>query len=208
MTDFYPPIFIFSGIIGAGKDTLIERFIEWLVGQNLRQPTQIATGKLARKYDPDMIASGKLFNDQTVCSWVERALNEADQNRSICINGFPRTRDQAEILPDILRSTKWNKSLVIPIHITIDPRLVHQRAADRIKKAINLGDTPRADDNPEVVKVRLQEYAEKTEPAIRCLADHFGMIQVRNDRKIRQAYQELCQMVEPLVFPRKNEAAA
>lgn len=103
--------------------------------------------------------AGLLVPDETVEEVVRRRLEEHDWNYGFVLDGFPRTLRQAEYLFE-----NWNMDKVI--YLDISDEVVHERVMMRAKVGEGAGFTKRADDNPEALRVRLQEYHEKTRPLL------------------------------------------
>jgi adenylate kinase len=96
-------IFTFFGAPGSGKGTLAETCVSKLGYQvistgdlcrkNIAEKTEV--GKLIEK----IIQEGKLVPDETITKmltdWIEK---NADPNKPLILDGFPRTKGQAEIL--------------------------------------------------------------------------------------------------------------
>jgi len=182
-------IIIPFGKPGAGKGTLISKFME--DNKNWRT---LSTGAVIRKAIKDetalgMVAksyaeAGKLAPDDLVVGIVMDALDELKTQNidGIFLDGFPRTSNQARMMI----SLGIKPTMVVVVDV---PDIV---VIDRLSKRIecpNCGATfskgeynhpkvewkcdkcgtelrQRKDDQPEVVKERLTEYAEKTAPVL------------------------------------------
>lgn len=105
---------------------------------------------------------GLLVPDEIVEEVVHDRLEEHDWNWGFVLDGFPRTRPQAEFLFE-----NWNLDAVIYLDVPDD--VVEERVMKRAA-TVPAGQvhsfTKRLDDTPEVLRVRLREYHEKTKPLI------------------------------------------
>lgn len=102
---------------------------------------------------------GLLIPDEIVEEVVRRRLEEHDWNYGFVLDGFPRTKSQAEYLFE-------NYNLDRAIYLDIPEEVVYERVMHRAKVGEGSGFTKRADDNTEALKVRLREYFEKTAPLL------------------------------------------
>ncbi|MEZ5362643.1 MAG: nucleoside monophosphate kinase [Bryobacterales bacterium] len=103
--------------------------------------------------------SGRLVPDEIVEKVVRERLEQHDFNFGFVLDGFPRTRPQAEYLFE-----NWDVTKVIYLDIPDD--IVVERVMRRAQMGLGGGFTKRADDNPETLKVRLEEYYNKTKPVL------------------------------------------
>ena len=113
-------IIIMLGAPGTGKGTVAGLLQEKLgikqvstgdiFRKNIKEQTEL--GKLAEQY----ISKGQLVPDDVTIKIVEDRLNEADVQKGIILDGFPRTVKQAEVLDKIL--TKKGKKVDKVINLT------------------------------------------------------------------------------------------
>ena len=173
---------ILLGAPGAGKGTQAE-----IISKDYAIPA-ISTGAIIRaaiKNGTEMgLAAreytdrGALVPDSVVIGIIKERLAEPDCERGFILDGFPRTVPQAEALDEMgVEITD-----VISIEVD-DEKILERMSGRRVCKACGatyhvkynpspLGDrcacgeelTIRADDDPEVVKSRLETYHEQTEP--------------------------------------------
>jgi adenylate kinase len=155
--------YIIIGPQGSGKGTQAQRLCEGYdlvhisIGDIFRWNMQHHT-KLAARIRRIM-NKGLLVPDEIVEEVVRKRLDEHDWNYGFVLDGFPRTRSQAEYLFE-------NYNLDHAIYLEIPEDVVYERVMYRAKVGEGAGFTKRADDNAEALKVRLREYFEKTEPLL------------------------------------------
>ena len=111
---------------------------------------------------------GRLVPDEIVEEVVRQRLEQHDWNFGFVLDGFPRTRVQAEYLFE-----NWNLDKAIYLDIPED--IVFQRVMSRVAEGKGGGFTKRLDDNPEALKIRLREFHDKTQPLL-ALFDQKGML--------------------------------
>ena len=180
---------ILIGAPGSGKGTQAE---------SIRQKYPIAhisTGDILRanvKADTELgrnakgyMESGKLVPDAVIVAMVESRLVEPDCKDGFLLDGFPRTRPQAEALDSILE--KLSISLDAVIQLDVDDEIVVQRLTTRrvctscgeiyntVFKPAKVegvcdkcgGDViQRNDDKESVIRNRLTVFHEQTAPLI------------------------------------------
>ncbi len=179
---------ILLGPPGAGKGTqaqgLTSKFslVHLSSGDMLRAERSEGTdlGKSAQSF----MDSGKLVPDELITEIViSRVRKELSGDKGVLLDGFPRTRGQAESLSKAMR--KMDQKIDAVIDLQLDDDLIVARMAGRKScpkcgrvyhtvanppKHDNMCDdcdvelTQRADDTEEVVRNRLRVYHEQTAP--------------------------------------------
>lgn len=188
-------IFVFIGPPGSGKGSLSQMCVETLGWK------QLSTGALCRKHIAEgtsvgkqidlAIKSGKLIDDNLVLDMVSQWLNSLGSGQEdIILDGFPRTRPQAQALMDLLnKQFKECNLMVIEFFISdeeaarrlaaryvctdkkceaiysersSDLAPLNDKACDRCGNALER----RSDDQPETVKQRLATYHKHADPLL------------------------------------------
>ena len=178
---------MFVGPPGAGKGTQATKIAAKYeiphisTGDMLRAEIKKGSelGLKAKQY----IDSGQLVPDDLIVAMVEKRIAEPDAEKGFLLDGFPRTRPQAEALDKITQLDK-----VINLFVP-DDKLVHRLCGRRVCENCNasyhvsmLSDLKtcpkcggplivRDDDKEEVVLERLRVYKENTEPLIQYYTD-------------------------------------
>lgn len=157
---------VLLGAPGAGKGTQAAILIE-----RMGIP-HISTGDMLRQAGADgteiglkakaVMDSGKLVSDEIVIVIAEERLSQLDAQKGFVLDGFPRTRAQAEALDATLE--KLGTPLECCLAVTVDSEAVVARL---LKRAELEG---RADDNEETIRKRMSVYDEQTAP----LLDYYG----------------------------------
>jgi len=180
-------ILILLGPPGAGKGTQAK-----LLVQAYAIP-HISTGDMFRDHiarDTELgkkvkaiTASGQLVPDEVTNAMVKDRLSRADVAPGFILDGYPRTVPQAEYLDGLLRSLGRKLDRVVSYEIaeeTVVERISGRRSCPKCGAVYHVSQNPpkkagycdreaaelvqRPDDRPENVRVRLAEYANKTEP--------------------------------------------
>jgi adenylate kinase len=153
---------LIMGPPGAGKGTQAKR-----IAEHYRIPA-ISTGDIFRamKHADTPLArqvraimeSGGYVSDEITNEIVKDRLAQSDCAAGFLLDGYPRTLQQVRTLDDDLAETDGPLDAVISLLADID-----EVVARLLKRAEIDG---RSDDNEETVRVRLQVYAEQTEPLL------------------------------------------
>ena len=175
---------IIFGAPGAGKGTYASR-LQAKLGVEV-----IATGDIFRelmKEDSELgrkvrgyVEKGLLVPDEVVLEVLKQRLSKIPKGKGFILDGYPRTLEQAKILDSI---TKIDVILLlnVPDWIIIE-RLSSRRICRNCGTVYNIRFLKpkvegicdkcggplyqRSDDNPEVIKKRLQVYQEQTRPLL------------------------------------------
>lgn len=147
---------VFFGPPGAGKGTQAQRIVEQFgipqisTGDILR--AAVAAGTALGKQAGPLMAAGKLVPDELVVGIVDERLREADCAKGFLLDGFPRTIPQAEALGRVL--AKAGKEIQHVVSLEVPDEVIQERMKGR----------GRADDSPETVQKRLDEFRRLTSP--------------------------------------------
>ncbi len=177
---------------GAGKGTQSKKLLE---KYNL---TYISTGdilrsEIAAKTDlglkaKSIIESGGLVNDELVVQIIEKKIRENQNARGILFDGFPRTVVQAYILDGLLLKLNTNLDMMISLNVP------EQELIDRL--LLRAKTSGRTDDTLEVIKVRLQEYNEKTKPVADYYADQGKYHKLNGVGKLDEIFENVVDLIE------------
>jgi len=180
---------VLLGPPGAGKGTQARALEARLgcphisTGDMLRAHVQQGTalGAQARPY----MDVGELVPDSLILSMVEERLRQPDATNGFLLDGFPRTREQAIALDQLL--ARIGPELEAVIHLEVPPaelvrRLSGRRTCPRCARIYHVDTMPpkapgrcdqcgealmqRDDETPEVIRRRFEVYSGETEPVI------------------------------------------
>ena len=119
---------------------------------------QTDLGKKAKSF----MDAGDLVPDDLMLGLIEARLGNPDVERGFILDGYPRNLEQAEALDSVL------ERLGQPVDIAVSVTINDAEIVDRLsKRALEEG---RSDDTEDVIRNRLQVYAEKTAP----VAGHYA----------------------------------
>lgn len=180
--------YIICGPQGSGKGTqsrLLSQahdLVHISIGDMFRWHMQHHTKVAARI--TRIMHSGHLVSDDIVEKVVRDRLEQHDFNFGFVLDGFPRTRPQAEYLFE-----NWDVDQVI--YLDIPDEIVFDRVMRRAKQGLGSGFTKRADDNPAALKVRLEEYYGKTKPLLELYHQKGRLVTVDGTKPISSVYSEI-----------------
>lgn len=177
---------------GAGKGTqsmlLIEKY-------NL---TYISTGDILRaeiKAQSDLgmqaqaiINKGGLAPDELIIQIIEKKILENADSNGFLFDGFPRTMVQAYILEALLLKLNATLNCMLCLDVPED-ELIH-RILERGKVS------GRADDNEEVIQVRLKEYNTKTLQVIDFYKVRDQYIPIEGMGTIEEVFERLTEAID------------
>jgi adenylate kinase len=163
---------ILLGPPGAGKGTQAQRLIakygivQLSTGDMLR--AAVAAGTEVGLRAKCIMEAGQLVPDEVVVAIIADRIGQADAKRGFVLDGFPRTVPQAEALDRLL--VERGLELDAVIELKVDEDILCKRIENRVAEMAARGEKLRSDDNPEVLKGRLEAYRAQTAP----LADYYA----------------------------------
>lgn len=217
------PYLIFLGPPGSGKGTQAEK-----LHQNFRL-VQLSTGNLFREHISkgtelgvkvkDILAKGELVPDDLTIAMVMDRLAKPDTIMGVVFDGFPRTRDQALALQH--RLAEKDKCITAAILFKIsDEQIVDRLSARRMCPKDNTiynlkSNAPRSDekcdlcgsalimrddDQPAVVRHRLQVYRQQTEPLIEFYREQDMLVEIDASRGIDEMIQQMDEWMPMFIY--------
>jgi adenylate kinase len=136
-----------------------------------------------------ILDAGALVSDELTTALVEERLSQPDALVGFVLDGFPRTKVQAEALDAALARTDRRVDHVLFFDLSDDiatERLLGRATAEG-----------RADDTPEVIAHRLAVYHEQTEPLVAYYASHDVVATLHAERSIEDVREEIRDALGP-----------
>lgn len=214
---------VLMGIQGAGKGTqaakLSEEFqIPHISSGDLFREMKTLDTPLAREVQAIM-ARGDLVPDDLTVRVVTERLTRGDATNGVILDGFPRTRPQAEAL-DKLLAKSGNKIAIVPV-LELDKEPAIRRATDRWicsqneKHVYNISTNPpqvpgrcdidnapliqRPDDTREGVERRINLYLDETSPLLDYYAQRGLVRKINADQPIEKVTEDLIDAIKGAV---------
>ncbi|HEY0687917.1 MAG TPA: adenylate kinase [Kribbella sp.] len=188
-------ILILMGPPGAGKGTQAKVLAERLgvpaisTGDIFRANVASGTelGREAQRY----IDAGEYVPDELTNEMVRERLAADDTRAGFLLDGYPRTLDQVAVLDELLAGQ--DRQLDAVVELEVEPDELVQRLLRRAKLE------HRSDDTEEVIRRRLQAYAEQTLPLIEVYGERGLVIPVDGTGEVDEVSQRILQVAESLL---------
>jgi adenylate kinase len=169
---------------GSGKGTQAARIaaeygLEKIeTGRMLRDAID-AGSELGRRVEP-IVNAGRLVPDELMNDLIEHRLETVD---GFVMDGFPRTLAQGRALDALLAS--MGRDLDAVFFFDVPDATARARLLDRAARE------NRADDTPEAIDRRLNEYHEKTEPVVEHYRASGKLVPVHANRPVNEVFAEI-----------------
>ncbi|MGD1887411.1 MAG: adenylate kinase [Cohaesibacteraceae bacterium] len=157
---------ILLGPPGAGKGTQAARLVEahgipqLSTGDMLR--AAVAAGTETGLKAKAIMEAGDLVSDDIVNQIVADRISEPDCASGFILDGYPRTRAQADAVEEMMAEKSLTLDAVV--ELVVDDRALVGRIVKRAEEAAAAGQPVRKDDTPEVFDERLRAYYKSTAP--------------------------------------------
>ena len=187
---------VIFGAPGSGKGTQSELIISKYglfhisTGEILRQEIQKQTelGVIAEGY----ITAGQLVPDELIIKMLAEKIDSTTDAKGFIFDGFPRTMAQGEALDNLLREK--NTSIIAVLNLVVEEKELISRLTKRGEES------GRTDDNPEVIKKRLDVYRNQTEPLIDYYKKKGKLFNIKGNNEIRYVFDKIVEMLDRLTL--------
>ncbi len=180
---------VLLGAPGSGKGTQAKKLMAE------RKIPQVSTGDMLREaisagtrfgmQAKDTVESGNLVSDDIMLGIISERLTQPDVADGFILDGFPRTRNQAQDLEDLLDQLGTPLTAVVLMDVDFDilmKRLtgrrtcsltgellnIHFSSQEELDQCTNAGGhlIQRKDDNEDTIGNRIEVYQTRTEPLV------------------------------------------
>ena len=209
---------VLLGAPGSGKGTQAKKLMEE------RNVPHISTGDMLRaavtagtrfgQQAKAIMEAGDLVSDEIMLGIISERLAEADAEDGFILDGFPRTRRQADDLEDLLDELGQPLDAAILMDVDFEilmKRLTGRRTCSRTGKLLNVYFSPaeelnavteaggeliqREDDNEETISQRLNVYRDQTQPLIDFYRRRGKLKTVDAEGSIDEVYERLTAVI-------------
>ena len=185
---------ILLGPPGCGKGTqainLVKKYdyCQLSTGDMLREAVanETQTGKIVK----DVLASGKLVNDELIIKIMEEKLIATKSKPGRIFDGFTRTLIQANELEGLLKRNQMKLDLVIELVVDQHSLL------ERIMKRAQESEEKRDDDNSVIVKKRLEVYNKETKPIVDFYSSKYNLDKIDGMQSIEEVSNTIENLIE------------
>ncbi|MDH4106872.1 MAG: adenylate kinase [Gammaproteobacteria bacterium] len=205
---------VLLGAPGSGKGTQAKKLTEdkrvphISTGDMLR--AAVAAGTRFGQRAKSIMEAGQLVPDDIMLGIISERLAEADVKDGFILDGFPRTRQQALDLEELLDGLEQPLDAAVLMDVDFDilmKRLTGRRTCSASGKLLNVYFSPQAeidaclsaggeliqreDDNEETIGNRLDVYRSQTEPVVEFYRKRGKLKTVDAEGDIDAVYQRL-----------------
>ena len=183
---------VIMGPPGAGKGTQAKLIAEHygipaISTGDIFRAMKTADTPLARQVR-EIMESGGYVSDEITNAIVTDRLAQPDCDGGFLLDGYPRTLQQVQTLDDYLAESKRPLNAVISLLADIE-----EVVARLLRRAVIDG---RSDDNEETIRVRLQVYAEQTEPLLEVYRARGSLVEVDGHGEVQEVAERIFAALE------------
>jgi adenylate kinase len=183
---------VIMGPPGAGKGTQAKLIAEHygipaISTGDIFRAMKTADTPLARQVR-EIMESGGYVSDEITNAIVADRLAQPDCNRGFLLDGYPRTLQQVQTLDDYLAESERPLNAVISLLADVE-----EVVARLLRRAVIDG---RSDDNEETIRVRLQVYAEQTEPLLEVYRARGSLVEVDGHGEVQEVSERIFAALE------------
>lgn len=209
---------VLLGAPGSGKGTQAKRLMAE------RNIPQISTGDILRaavaagtrfgQKAKDIMEAGQLVSDDVMLGIISERLAEKDTENGFILDGFPRTKQQARDLDELLDELERPLDAAVLMDVDFDilmKRLTGRRTCSVTGKLLNIhfssqeeldecrdagGDlVQREDDNEDTIRSRLEVYREQTEPLVDFYRKRGKLKSIDAEGTVDEVYERLLEVL-------------
>jgi len=205
---------VLLGAPGSGKGTqakklMADRGVPHIsTGDMLREA--VAQGTRFGQKAKAIMDAGDLVSDDVMLGVISERLAQSDAADGFILDGFPRTRQQAMDLEELLDTLGVPLDAAILMDVDFEilmKRLTGRRTCSRTGKLLNIYFSPqeeidavleaggeliqREDDNEDTIRNRLSVYKEQTEPVVDFYRKRDRLEVVDADGTVDEVYQRI-----------------
>jgi adenylate kinase len=188
-------ILVVMGPPGAGKGTQAKVLADRLGVPNISTGdifrANVAGGTELGREAQRYLDAGEYVPDEVTNAMVRERLAAGDARSGFLLDGYPRTLDQMAVLDGLLAEHGGRLDAVVVLEVDTEElvqRLLHRAQLEH-----------RTDDTEEVIRRRLQVYAEQTLPVIEVYDERGLVISADGAGELPDVTQRILQVAEALL---------
>lgn len=185
---------VMFGAPGSGKGTQAKRMAEKYglmhvsTGDLFRHEISNKT-PLGMKAQ-EIINNGGLVPDDITLGMLRNHLEKHAGSKGFIFDGVPRTIKQAEMLDDKSMFPGLDITRVIYLHVDME------EVQSRILKRAMI--EQRADDTPETVKARVENFFAQTMPLVEYYSSRDKLVEIDGMQDIEHVFSDICKIIDTL----------
>lgn len=220
-----PKIIIIYGPPGSGKGTQANKLAEklGLVHFDTGYTIEKKVHSVELRDDPIIQRERQLFDNGILCTpeWVAEMIKEAvgkieNEGKGVVFSGSPRTLPETEEFIPFVESLYGKENIyVLKISVKAETSvfrnsyrrvcadcglsLAYTPENEKLDKCLKCGGklVKRILDKPEIIKVRLKEFAERTEPIYKYLVgQNYKIINIDGEPSVEEIHQEILSKIK------------
>ena len=221
MSENKKPLFIIlAGLSGSGKGTqaeILKDKIDYdhvVMGDLLRTEAAKDT-ELGRKIHEIINVKGELVPDNITSKLLKNKLSEIDRNKSILMDGYPRSMGQAEYLNKTLEEIGIDNYNLVVLHIKISDEEAIERLSKRricpsckeiyaydgndkqkCKSCNDIELIMREDDKPDKIKKRLEWGHRDLDPVLQMYEERGVLVNINGKNTQEEVQKEILKSLE------------
>lgn len=182
---------VIIGPSGGGKGTQAKliadeyKLTHISMGDLLREQINSRSGR-GRKIEA-LIKAGKWVPDELVIDVLRPRLEEAI-DKGFILDGFPRVKNQINLLDEILRANQTDLDAVL--FLDIRPEVILARREKVVKNGGKFQEG-RSDDDPEIFKKRFQSYLDTIDPILEEYKKRGILIKIDGERSVEDIFENI-----------------
>ena len=182
---------VLLGAPGSGKGTqaalMVKQFGLQHISTGVLLRAAVAEGTALGKKAKAVMDRGELVSDDIMLGLIEERLGRDDVHQGFVLDGYPRNIRQAGALDELL--ARLDKPVQDALQIDVDEDEVVARIAGRA------AEEGRTDDSAQVVRKRMQVYAEQTAPVVGHYADRGVLTRILGEGTVEEVFQRVCSVL-------------
>jgi adenylate kinase len=141
----------------------------------------------------NIIERGDLCPDELTLDMLYKFYSSREDANGFLLDGVPRTLQQAKMMEG--KGYPHQIPVTVAVYIDADDKEVTERL---IKRAVIL---KRADDTPEVIKQRIDNYHIQTKPLIDYYLSQNKLVKVNGMQKVEKVFEDINSLIDQFTCP-------